>query len=166
MHEEGKTEKTATPKRGATYDTIKPGGGSASDIPPGRYEAIVVGAVLQEPNQKGQSLRVNFELCTEDLATNEVPTWFKFYAADGTINEFGIRLWKMALTKLGYEDVKEDDLPELLEQIMEDRPGAIVKISYETVVGYSTPFQRVEVEAPCDNDVVAAYKDKHSVETF
>ena len=68
------------------------------------------------------------------------------------------------MTKLGYEDVKEDDLQELLEQMSEDRPGAVIKISYQTVKGYSSPLQRVEVEAPCDNDVVAKYKDKHNVD--
>jgi hypothetical protein len=160
MHEEENEEKTATPKQRG-YDDIKPGGGNANDIPPGRYEAILLGAILQEPTENGQSLRLNFKLCTEDLVTNEVPTWFKFYRGDGSINEFAISLWKTALVRLGYKDVKEEDLPELLEQLSEDRPGAVIKISYQTVKGYANPLQRVEVEGPCDNDVIASYRDKH-----
>jgi hypothetical protein len=157
-HEEGKGA-----KRAATYDTIKPGGKTASDIPPGRYEAVLMGAILQDPTESGQSLRLNFELCTDEFNDNSVPTWFKFYRGDGSINEFAIGLWKTTLARLGYQDVKESELPDLLEQITADRPGVIVKISYQNVKG--TNYQRVEVEGPCDNATVAAYKESHEIET-
>jgi len=155
------TEEKATKQRG--YDDIKPGGGNANDIPPGRYEAILLSAVLQEPNENGQSLRLNFQLCNDDLPTTDLPTWFKFYRADNSINEFAVGLWKSTLARLGYQDVKEADLPELLDQIGQDQPGVIVKVSYQTPKGYTTTFQRVDVEATCDNDVIAAWRDNHPV---
>jgi hypothetical protein len=158
-------DKKGAARREATYDTIKPGSGggiTADDVPPGRYTAIISGAILQDMNENGQSLRLVFDLCDDAVAGTEVPTWFKFYRADGTINEFAIGLWKTTLAKLGYQDVKEAELPELLEQVTVDRPGVIVKVSYQNVQGRIYP--RVDVEGLCDNDIVAAYKDKHQVE--
>jgi hypothetical protein len=64
------------------------------------------------------------------------------------------------LARLGYEDVKEAELPELLQQISEDKPGVIVKVSYQKV-GENT-YQRADIEGTCDNDVVARYKDERN----
>jgi hypothetical protein len=159
IHDEGKG---ASPKR-VSYDSIKAGGGkTANDIPPGRYEAIVAGVTLQDMNENGQSLRINFELCSEDVENGDLPTWFKFYRGDGSVNEFAIGLWKTTLAKLGYQDVKEAELPELLEQISADKPGVIVLVTYQNVKGVN--YQRVNVESLCDNDVVARYKDKHNAD--
>jgi hypothetical protein len=140
------------------YDSIKPGS-SSSEIPQGRYEAIVRGVTMQEPNDHGQSIRVNFEICSDAFAGTSVPTWFKIYQPDGTIVPFAVELWKRMLARLGYEDVLESELPQLLDQISADMPGAVIKVSYQKSKKDGNTYQRVEVDQPCDNAVIQRYKE-------
>jgi hypothetical protein len=150
------------PKAGATYDTIKSGSGTARDLDPGRYEAVIILATLQDKNDSGQSLRLNLVLCDESIVNNDLPTWFKLYRADDSLNEFGVQMWKATLARLGYQDVPEAELPQLLAQITADRPGVVVKVGYKTDKGRT--FQRVDIEGTCDSDVIARYKEAHDVE--
>jgi hypothetical protein len=131
---------------------------NADSIPPAKYEAIIKDAVLQKPDAKGQSARFHYELCSPDFADqNSVTTWFKIFDTDGEVVAGGIRALKQTLAKLGY-DPTFDELEECFEQITEERPGVLLKISY-TKDNAGNEWQRAVLEDLCDNEVVQAYKD-------
>lgn len=131
---------------------------NADDLPPGKYEAIVKNAVLQEPDAKGQSIRMSFDLCNPDLAeNNQVTTWFKLFDANGNKVDGGIRAFKGTMAKLGYKP-KFDELDEVLAEIMEERPGVLLKVSYSKDRDGNV-WQRAVVDSLCDNEVVQEYKE-------
>jgi hypothetical protein len=139
------------------FDDV-PMSNNADNLPPGKYEAIIKDVVMQAKDAKGQSVRMHFELCSPNLAeANSITTWFKIADADEQIVGGGIRALKQTLAKLGYE-ATFDDLEECFEQITEEKPGVLLKISYSKDA-QGNEWQRAVVEDLCDNDIVAAYKD-------
>ena len=131
---------------------------NADEVPAGQYEAIVRDVVLQEADSKGQSVRMHFELCDPQFAeANNITQWFKIVDAQGESVDGGIRALKQALAKLGYEPSGEE-LEECFEEISGDKPGVVLKVSYSKDDSGNT-WQRAIIQAPCDNDVVAEYKD-------
>jgi hypothetical protein len=131
---------------------------NADEVPAGQYEAIVRDVVLQEADSKGQSVRMHFELCDPQFAeANNITQWFKIVDAQGESVDGGIRALKQALAKLGYEPSGEE-LEECFEEISGDKPGVVLKVSYSKDDSGNT-WQRAIIQAPCDNEVVAEYKD-------
>lgn len=129
-----------------------------STVKAGKYEAIIKEMVLQPYEEgKGQKIRIKYELCdpeyTED---NELTDWRTIVAKDGEANEVGIRLFKQELARLGYE-VTFDELEECFEQITDEKPGIMVKVSYREWQG--NDFLQTSIDDLCDNDVVQEYKD-------
>jgi hypothetical protein len=132
--------------------------GNADDLPAGKYEAIFKSGILQEPDAKGQSVRVSFELCHPDLQdNNQVTTWFKLFDASENKVEGGIRAFKGTLAKLGYK-ATFDELEDILAELTEERPGVMLKISYSKDRDGNV-WQRAVVESLCDNQIVQEYKD-------
>jgi hypothetical protein len=106
------------------FDAV-PASSNADSIPPGKYEAIVRSAVLQEPEAKGQSIRINFELCSPDFGdANQITTWFRIFNAEKEAQAGGIRAFKGAMAKLG-EEVTFGELPKLLSELTENQPGVV-----------------------------------------
>jgi hypothetical protein len=137
------------------FDSVK-GFNNADDVPIGKYEAIIRDVVLQEPDAKGQSARMHFELCSDDFTdANSVTTWFKLQDTDGEPVRGGLMALKATLAKLGY-DPKGDELEAVFEEITNENPGVLIKISYTTD---SNHYQRIQVDSLCDNEVVEEYKD-------
>ena len=129
----------------------------ASDIPAGKYEAIIRAFVLQPPDAKGQSARVKFELCDPQFKDNNtIPQWFKLLNAQDEEVAGGIWALEQALAKLGY-DISGDELEECFEQISEENPGVIIKVSYDNVDG--TRWQRAVIQGLCNNALVQEYKE-------
>jgi hypothetical protein len=146
----------------AAFDSVSLSS-SASEIPPGKYEAIVSRLTLQEPDQKGQSVRANFELCSPAFDNkNQLVTWFKLLESDHrTPIDGGIKAFKAMLAKLGYElkgaDMEDPD-SEIYATITQEQPGVTLKISYQQANDGNT-YQRILVDSLCDNEVIAQYKD-------
>lgn len=137
------------------FDSV-PMSNNATDVPTGKYEAIIRDVVLQEPDAKGQSARMHFELCDPDFAeANSVTTWFKILDANGEPVRGGVIALKTTLAKLGYEPAG-DEIEECFEEITGDNPGVILSISYTPD---SNHYQRVKVDSAADNEVIQAYKD-------
>jgi hypothetical protein len=157
-------EESAIPATGSltsffdvAFDSVS-GGGDAIDIPHGNYEAIITEVVKQKFDAKGQSIRMKFELCDPDFGeNNKLTTWFKICDKDHEAVTGGILALKATLAKLGYKP-SGAELPEVFDQIMEDRPGVILKVSSAVVDGVEWP--RITVMTVCDNDIVMAYKDQ------
>lgn len=133
----------------------------ATGITAGKYEAIVRQIVIQEPDPKGTSIRVNFELCDPEFTDkNQITTWFKVLDKDGATVDGGIKACKAMLAKLGYkiDEIDEDELKDCFSEISNENPGVLVKITYQEAKDGNT-YQRVQVDSTCDNDVVASYRD-------
>ena len=88
----------------AAFDSVSLSSGAA-EVPPGKYEALFTRLTLQAPDQKGQSVRANFELCGPKFDNkNQLVTWFKLLESDHqTPVDGGIKAFKAMLAKLGYE---------------------------------------------------------------
>jgi hypothetical protein len=143
----------------AQYDRISASSG-AKNVPSGRYPAVVNEIVLQEADARGQSVRAKFDLAVadEDYRDNApIVTWYKIFDDRERIVDWSVRNFKIALAKLGYENVPFRKLPMLLAEITDEHPGVMLRISYRKD-GNGTTWQRVEVEGRCDDDVIRELK--------
>lgn len=133
---------------------------NADDIPAGKYEAIVRDFVLQDPDAKGQSARIHFALCSPDFSeSNQITQWFKLLDSDEEPVEGGIKALGASLAKLGYDmPDDEDNLEEVFQEITNEKPGVLVKVSYSKDSNGNT-WQRAVIQGLCDNEVVQEYKD-------
>jgi hypothetical protein len=139
------------------FDEV-PASNNADNTPPGKYEAILKDVVMQAKDAKGQSVRMHFELCGDGFQDrNSVTTWFKVFDPEENTVQGGIRALKQTLAKLGYEPTF-DELDECFEQITQEKPGVLLKISYSKDA-QGNEWQRAVVEDLCDNEIIAAYKD-------
>lgn len=120
------------------------------------YEAIIRKAVLQPPDDKGQSVRMNCELCAPEFVEkgkNGIALWFRIVDKDGDPFEGGIKALRITFAKMGFE-VDSDNLEETLESISEEHPGVLIKTTSKD--GY-TNYQVVD---RCDDSpLVQEYKD-------
>lgn len=136
-----------------------PTSSNADGIPVGKYEAIISEIVWQPWTElKGKSIRMKFELCDPDYANQNVVTrWFKIFDGNKQTMDVGISIFRQSMAKLGYEVEDVRKLNKLFKQVMEDRPGVLLNISYRTYQG--TQYIDPKIEGGCDNDVVQEYKD-------
>ena len=143
------------------YNSVTAGGAS-SELKPGKYEAVVFNAVLEEPSERGQSIRLNFALADEQFGGREMfPSWYKLFNPDQSPNMGGIRAWKDTVTRLGYDSsIPFDEVPQLLETIADDKPGVVINVKYRDWQGRK--LMNIFVEGLCDNDVIAQFKEKQA----
>lgn len=142
----------------AAFDSV-PLSSSASEIAPGKYEAIVTRITLQAPDSKGRSVRANFDLCSPKFENkNQLVTWFKILENNlRTPVAGGVKALKIMLGKLGY-DPRGSEMEQCFAEITNEQPGVMVNISYQEGNDGVT-YQRIIVDGLCDNEVVEAYKD-------
>jgi hypothetical protein len=176
VEEEGDAEEEVTPKKGKgaailgkknsqsgslakAFDSV-PTTSSQSTVPSGRYEAIAKVNI----SQKELVIRWiwNFELCSEDFerGQNRVPAFRRLQNADGereTHEEIAIKTLRQELAIIGYPDLKGSQLEECADEINNDPPGVIIRVSYRQWQGRD--IQEAEIVDECNNDVVQAYKD-------
>jgi len=143
----------------AAFDSV-PLSNSASEIPAGKYEGIITRVTLQNPDAKGRSVRVNFELCDPRFENkNQLVTWFKILESDlRTPVAGGVKALKIMLGKLGY-DPKGSEMEQAFDEISQDQPGVMLRINYAEGSD-GIVYQRIIVDGLCDNEVVETYKDK------
>jgi hypothetical protein len=143
---------------------------NAKGVPEGNHEAIITEFVIQKPDHKGQSVRIKFELVDPEFAEggkNVITGWYKLMGTKESLdepNEGGMRAFKMALAKLGYDpdELDESEDPEqayldVLDEIERDKRGVIVKISYDPSYP-EYPRTRIE-DGEADTELIQAYKD-------
>lgn len=157
QEEEQEQEAKPAKKKGswaAAFDSV-PLTNNATGVKAGeKYEAIIRKAVLQPEDEKGQSVRMNCELCSEDFSkANQVAIWFKISDSDGDSVDGGVKALRITLAKLEYEEVTSDNLEDILAEINETQPGVILKPNLKD--GYLN----YRVEELCDNEVVQEYRD-------
>lgn len=110
--------------RADAFDAAKPQG----QIDGGKYVALIGEMILQEPDDKGQSARVKYEIATEgDFRGADVTQFYKLFEADGSVGK-GAAFLKRDLAVLGHADVKFGDLEETFEEIVNDQVGCNVTV--------------------------------------
>lgn len=145
----------------AKFDSVKPSS-RADNIPAGKYEAVIKSIGWQKPDGRGQSIRVNYDLCNPEFGnSNQVAGWFRIFDANGDEVPVGIQIFKAAMIRLGYEEPSFDDLEPLFEEINNDNPGVLLNITYSdpSKSKDGRRFQQPNIDSQCDNDVVQEYKD-------
>jgi hypothetical protein len=110
--------------RADAFDAAKPQG----QIDGGKYVALIAEMVLQDPDDKGQSARVKYEIATEgEFRGADVTQFYKLFEADGSVGK-GAAFLKRDLAVLGHADVKFGDLEETFEEIVNDQVGCNVTV--------------------------------------
>jgi hypothetical protein len=141
----------------AAFDAV-PISNNAKNIPPGTYEAIIRRFVIQQPDAKGQSARIEYELCDPEFQgkENSVTGWFKLLEPDLRTPGGGMKPFKIALAKLGYEPENSEEAEACLQEITENNPGVLIKITYDD--NYPD-YPRTRIESESDSEVVENYRD-------
>lgn len=127
----GSEQRTSKAK---SFDDVAEG----SDVPDGKYEAIIKQFVLQDLDpEKGQSVRFTVVMASEDVRGEEITGWFKILNPDESAAG-GAKFFKRTVAMLGYENIKLADIEECCEQITKDQPG--VAIQKKTNQGFDNVY--------------------------
>jgi hypothetical protein len=119
------------------------------------YEAIIREAVVQEPDARGQSVRLKFELCGAEFGDqNTITQWFRIFTEDDEPFEPGIKSLAYNFAKLGLE-LDFNTIDEVCAELSEERPGVIVKVVHNPSKTDSRVFIDVSVEKPTSTRHVA-----------
>lgn len=121
----GGSKKGGAKDKSSAFDSVRPQG----KVDDAKYEAIISELVLQDPDEKGQSVRLKYEIASAgDFRGVEVTQWYKVFEADGETPGKGASFLKKDLAVLDYEDVKFDDLEEVFEEIVEKNIGVVIQV--------------------------------------
>ena len=127
-----KAEKAPAGKSGgasskaALFDQTKAQG----QLDAGKYEAIISEFVLQDEDEKGQSVRIKYEIASEgDFRGQSLAQFYKIFEAEGGVGK-GAAFLKKDLAVLGYEDVTFEDLESVFEEIVEKQMGVVITVKH------------------------------------
>ena len=84
--------------------------------------------VLQPEDEKGQSVRINFEIATEGEARGEkLAQFYKCFEANGDPGK-GLNFLKRDLAILGKPDVKFSELEDVFQEIVDAQTGVLITV--------------------------------------
>jgi hypothetical protein len=154
-------EQKPTRSRAEAFNTVTVAG-TSNNVKTGKYEAVIRSVVLQEMDTRGQSVRYNFDLVDPEYEeNNKLVTWSKLFRGDESVVDVAVRILKRQLVKLGYkeDEINFDLLPEIFEEITNENPGVILKISYNKG-NDGIEYQRIEIDDVCESEMIDDYKDR------
>lgn len=97
-------------------------------VDPGKYEAIIGEMVLQPEDEKGQSVRVNFEIATDgEFRGEKLAQFYKCFEANGDPGK-GLNFLKRDLAILGKPDVKFSELEDVFQEIVDAQTGVLITV--------------------------------------
>lgn len=105
------------------FDSVTTG----ANVKEGKYEAVLKEMVLQEADEKGQSVRFKCVIASENAFGEELANWFKIFDANEEPMP-GIKFLKIALAKLGHQQFSFDDLEAICEELTEEKPGMAIQV--------------------------------------
>jgi hypothetical protein len=122
-------------------------------IDAGKYEAIITELVLQDEDEKGQSVRMKYEIATDgDFRGQSLAQFYKLFEADGGAGK-GAAFLKKDLAVLGYDNVEFDDLEKAFEEIVEQELGVVITVKI------NGQFTNAYLGGLCeDSDIIEEYK--------
>ena len=121
-------------------------------IDAGKYEAVIAELVLQDEDEKGQSVRINYEIATDgEFRGQRVAQFYKVFEASGGVGK-GAAFLRKDLAVLGYDNVEFDDLEDVFEEIVEKNLGVVITVKI------NAPFTNVYLGGLCeDSDIIQEY---------
>lgn len=126
------------------FDQTKPQG----VIDGGKYVALIAELVLQDADEKGQSVRINYEIASEgEFRGQKVAQFYKCFEADGSAGK-GLAFLKRDMAILGYPDCKFGELKDVFEEIVEKEMGANVTVKQ------NGQFTNVYLDGLCEDSTV------------
>ena len=132
------------------FDDTQPQG----QTEPGKYDSVLVEAVLQAPDDRGQSARFSYEIASEgDNQGNRVTQFYKLLNDDGSRGQ-GMAFLKRDLAVLQKGDVAGDELEDALKELSEEMPGCSITVKQNGA------FTNVYLNGISESDAVDAYKEK------
>lgn len=146
-------EQESTGSAASAFDNAKAQG----SVAPGKYEAVIEELVLQDADEKGQSVRIKYGIATAgDERNNKVAQWYKILEADESEGK-GASFLKKDLAILGYPDVRFADLEDAFKEIVEKDLGVLVTVKQ------NGQFTNVYLSGLCeDQDVIDEYLDQRT----
>lgn len=156
------TKKSPAKTKPRDNDGVEETGADAFDntraqgaVDPGKYEALIGELVLQDKDDKGQSVRMKYEIATAgEFRGQSVAQFYKILEADGKAGK-GAAFLKKDMAVLGYSDVKYADLETAFEEIVNKEIGVLVTVKQNGT------FTNVYLGGLCeDTDVIAEYLDQ------
>lgn len=118
----------------------------------GKYEAIISELVLQEEDEKGQSVRMKYEIATDgDFRGQVITQFYKIFESDGGVGK-GLAFLKKDLAVLGYDDVAFGDIEQVFEEIVEKNLGVVITVKINGA------FTNAYLGGLCeDSDIIQEY---------
>lgn len=134
--------------KAALFDQTKAQGA----IDAGKYEAIIAELVLQEEDEKGQSVRMKYEIATDgEFRGQSLAQFYKLFEANGNVGK-GAAFLKKDLAVLGYDDVAFDDLEQVFEEIVDKNIGVVITVKI------NGQFTNAYLGGLCeDSDIISEY---------
>lgn len=166
--EEQQTTRKTPPPPEQDDDGDEEKGGSAANVfdntraqgsvEDGKYEAIYKEMVLQDSDEKGQSVRWKYVIISEgDMQGSEVAQFYKIFNSDMKTAGLGLPFLKKDLAVLGQPDVKFGDLEDTFKELMEDEDLG-VNITVKNKDGFTNAY----LNGICDDaELIANYREEH-----
>ncbi len=129
---------------------------AAGDITPGKYDAVISEAVLQESNEKGQSVRIKSVIINEgDHYGEPITMFYKIFEADGETGQ-GIKFLKRDMLVLGQGEITLETLPQNCASLTEEHPGIVLTVAKKG------NFTNAFLGGLCENEeLVQAFLEKN-----
>lgn len=148
------------PKRSSfasAFDETPPATGmSGSDVPPGKYEAIITYAALKDENDKGQAVLIKYEIADEgDSQGKTLHSYYTVFDKSGGVGK-GMGFLRRDLAKLGYSDLSGEQVEEALEEVAKDQLGVAITVKVKD--GWTNVYLDGIVE---DSEIIDAWKAEH-----
>lgn len=111
------------------FDNVRPQG----TVDNGKYEAVIKEFVLQDADEKGRSVRLKVAIADEgEFQGVELAQFYKVLEAPNAAGKVtagkGAAFLKADLVKLGHENVRFADMPDVFEEIVEAKTGVLVTV--------------------------------------
>lgn len=108
------------------------------DVPAGDYEAVLVYAKIEPPNDKGTAVLFKYYIADKgDHHGKVVPSYYGVMNPDGSEGK-GMGYFKRDIAKLGFPGVAGADVEEALSQLEEAQDGVAIKVKIKD--GYTNIY--------------------------
>lgn len=110
-------------------DTPAASGSAGINVPPGKYECIIVHCKVLDAEASGkQAALFKVEVADEGEHQGSVISMYYNLIDKAGQPSAGIGFLKRDLAKLGYADIKWADIPEALQQLTEAQDGVVITV--------------------------------------
>lgn len=140
-----------TAKQADAFDSAS----SSLNIPPGKYEAIIVEAKLLDMDPvKGRKVFFKYEVCDEgDVKGKSATQYYSILTPDGSAAK-GLPIFKKDMEILGFPGIKFDQLEEALAALVDEKLGVSLEAKQ------NGQWLNVNIKGVVENsEIITDYRD-------